>query len=204
MECGALSISQALHFEWPLDCIVDRQLQRLSRLSQLGWPDMRLPILYTMSWPERVPCADATWPRLDFVKMGDLTFRSPDRAKYPAMDLAFAAGRAGGTMTGVLSAANEQVSAARPGRRNLSSFELLTILSLCCVPVDSVVEQSRMFGMVCGSNEGVALAVCASSHIVSRHPTLWHCSIPDVTQRRFRCAASQTLVQPASAACKQS
>ena len=76
---------------------------------QLGWPDMRLPILYTMSWPERVPCSEATWPRLDFVKMGDLTFRNPDRAKYPAMDLAFAAGRAGGTMTGVLSAANEQV-----------------------------------------------------------------------------------------------
>ena len=40
--------------------------------------------------------------------MGDLTFREPDRAKYPAMDLAYAAGRAGGTMTGVLSAANEQ------------------------------------------------------------------------------------------------
>lgn len=76
---------------------------------QLGWPDMRLPILYTMSWPERVPCSETTWPRLDFVKMGDLTFRNPDRAKYPAMDLAFAAGRAGGTMTGVLSAANEQV-----------------------------------------------------------------------------------------------
>ena len=39
--------------------------------------------------------------------MGNLTFREPDRAKYPALDLAFAAGRAGGTMTGVLSAANE-------------------------------------------------------------------------------------------------
>ena len=85
------------------------QRQLLFRLLQLGWPDMRLPILYTMSWPERVPCSEATWPRLDFVKMGDLTFRNPDRAKYPAMDLAFAAGRAGGTMTGVLSAANEQV-----------------------------------------------------------------------------------------------
>ncbi len=42
---------------------------------QLGWPDMRLPILYTMSWPQRVPCSEKTWPRLDFVKMGDLTFR---------------------------------------------------------------------------------------------------------------------------------
>lgn len=36
---------------------------------------MRLPILYTMSWPQRVPCSEKTWPRLDFVKMGDLTFR---------------------------------------------------------------------------------------------------------------------------------
>ena len=79
-----------------------------SVLAQLGWPDMRLPILYTMSWPERVNCSEVTWPRLDFTKMGDLTFRSPDHDKYPAMALAYAAGRAGGTMTGVLSAANEQ------------------------------------------------------------------------------------------------
>lgn len=79
-----------------------------SVLAQLGWPDMRLPILYTMSWPARVNCSEETWPRLDFVKMGDLTFCKPDNAKYPAMALAYAAGRAGGTMTGVLSAANEQ------------------------------------------------------------------------------------------------
>lgn len=78
-----------------------------SVLAQLGWPDMRLPILYTMSWPERVPCAETTWPRLDLAKAGTLTFREPDRAKYPALGLAYAAGRAGGTMTGVLSAANE-------------------------------------------------------------------------------------------------
>jgi 1-deoxy-D-xylulose-5-phosphate reductoisomerase len=79
-----------------------------SVLAQLGWPDMRLPIMYTMSWPERVATRDATWPRLDFAKANSLTFKEPDRAKYPSMDLAYAAGRAGGTMTGVLSAANEQ------------------------------------------------------------------------------------------------
>lgn len=84
-------------------------------LAQLGWPDMRLPIMYTMSWPERVMASDKTWPRLDFVKMGDLTFRAPDNKKYPAMDLAYAAGRMGGTMTGVLSAANEQVRGAGGG-----------------------------------------------------------------------------------------
>lgn len=79
-----------------------------SVLAQLGWPDMRLPILYTMSWPQRINCSEETWPRLDFVKMGDLTFRTPDHAKYPSMKLAYSAGKAGGTMTGVLSAANEQ------------------------------------------------------------------------------------------------
>lgn len=83
-----------------------------SVLAQLGWPDMRLPILYTMSWPERVPCSEGTWPRLDFTKADSLTFKTPDRAKYPALDLAYSAGRTGGTATAVLSAANE-VAVAR-------------------------------------------------------------------------------------------
>ena len=47
--------------------------------TQLGWPDMKLPIMYTMSWPERVPVQDATWPRLDLAKASQLTFRAPDR-----------------------------------------------------------------------------------------------------------------------------
>lgn len=84
------------------------ETQDSSILAQLGWPDMRLPLLYTLSWPERIRCSEITWPRLDLVKMGDLTFRRPDNAKYPSMNLAYAAGRAGGTMTGVLSAANEK------------------------------------------------------------------------------------------------
>ena len=82
-----------------------------SVLAQMGWPDMRLPILYTMSWPNRVECSEVTWPRLDFVKMGDLTFRAPDYEKYPSLPMGYAAGRAGGTMTGVFSAANEQAVA---------------------------------------------------------------------------------------------
>ena len=73
---------------------------------------MRIPILVTMAWPQRLPCSEQFCPRLDFVKMGNLTFKAPDDAKYPAMNLAYAAGRAGGTMTGVLSAANEQVCPA--------------------------------------------------------------------------------------------
>lgn len=82
-----------------------------SVLAQLGWPDMRLPILYTMSWPQRVNCSEQTWPRLDFIKMGDLTFKEPDVNKYPSLTMGYAAGRFGGTMTGVFSAANEQAVA---------------------------------------------------------------------------------------------
>jgi len=84
------------------------ELQDTSILAQIGWPDMRLPLLYAISWPDRVPAA---WERFDFVKAGDLTFRAPDRVKYPCMDLAYAAGRAGGSMTAVLNAANEQAVA---------------------------------------------------------------------------------------------
>ncbi|MDA0266007.1 MAG: 1-deoxy-D-xylulose-5-phosphate reductoisomerase [Cyanobacteria bacterium] len=84
------------------------EVQDTSMLAQLGWPDMRLPLLYALSWPERI---DTAWEPLDLVKAGDLTFRAPDHAKYPCMDLAYAAGRAGGTMTAVLNAANEQAVA---------------------------------------------------------------------------------------------
>ncbi|KAG6488047.1 hypothetical protein ZIOFF_056805 [Zingiber officinale] len=84
------------------------ETQDSSVLAQLGWPDMRLPILYTLSWPDRIYCSEISWPRLDLCKQGSLTFKAPDNVKYPSMDLAYAAGRAGGTMTGVLSAANEK------------------------------------------------------------------------------------------------
>ena len=84
------------------------ELQDTSVLAQLGWPDMRLPLLYALSWPERIY---TDWKRFDLVKSGDLTFREPDHEKYPCMQLAYAAGRAGGSMPAVLNAANEQAVA---------------------------------------------------------------------------------------------
>jgi 1-deoxy-D-xylulose-5-phosphate reductoisomerase len=84
------------------------ELQDTSVLAQLGWPDMRLPLLYALSWPDRI---FTDWEPLDLVKAGDLTFRAPDQQKYPCMGLAYAAGRAGGTMPAVLNAANEQAVA---------------------------------------------------------------------------------------------
>ena len=84
------------------------EVQDTSMLAQLGWPDMRLPLLYALSWPERIY---TDWSQLDLVKAGDLTFREPDHQKYPCMQLAYAAGRAGGLMPAVLNAANEQTVA---------------------------------------------------------------------------------------------
>ncbi|MBD2459473.1 1-deoxy-D-xylulose-5-phosphate reductoisomerase [Oscillatoria sp. FACHB-1407] len=81
------------------------ELQDTSILAQLGLPDMRLPILYALSYPDRIP---TTWEKLDLVKVGTLTFREPDHQKYPCMRLAYAAGRAGGALPAVLNAANEQ------------------------------------------------------------------------------------------------
>ncbi|MBD1894052.1 1-deoxy-D-xylulose-5-phosphate reductoisomerase [Coleofasciculus sp. FACHB-129] len=84
------------------------ELQDTSVLAQLGWPDMRLPLLYALSWPERIY---TDWEQLDLVKAGNLTFKEPDHDKYPCMQLAYAAGRAGGSMPAVLNAANEQAVA---------------------------------------------------------------------------------------------
>jgi len=84
------------------------ELADSSVLAQLGWPDMRLPLLYALSWPERLP---TPWRRLDLAAIGNLTFEEPDPHKYPSMELAYTAGRQGGTMPAVLNAANEQAVA---------------------------------------------------------------------------------------------
>lgn len=84
------------------------ELQDTSVLAQLGWADMRLPLLYALSYPDRIP---TNWETLDLVKVGSLTFREPDHHKYPCMQLAYAVGRAGGCLPAVLNAANEQAVA---------------------------------------------------------------------------------------------
>ena len=84
------------------------EVQDTSMLAQLGWPDMRLPLLYALSFPERIY---TDWEQLDLVKAGDLTFDEPNHQKYPCMKLAYGAGKAGGLMPAVLNAANEQAVA---------------------------------------------------------------------------------------------
>ena len=80
-----------------------------SVLAQLGMPDMGIPILYALSFPERLPCPA---PALDLVEVGALTFEAPDPVAFPCLDLARQAGLAGGAAPVVLNAANEVAVAA--------------------------------------------------------------------------------------------
>ena len=73
--------------------------------AQLGLPDMKLPIQYALSYPERYI---ANWESLDLVKLKKLTFFSPDTEKFPSLKLALNALKLGGTYPVVLNVANEQ------------------------------------------------------------------------------------------------
>jgi 1-deoxy-D-xylulose-5-phosphate reductoisomerase len=75
-----------------------------SVLAQLGSPDMRTPIAYALSWPERIR---VDTPRLDFATIGRLNFEAPDTDRFPALRLARQALQEGGTLPTVLNAANE-------------------------------------------------------------------------------------------------
>ncbi|NCB38130.1 MAG: 1-deoxy-D-xylulose-5-phosphate reductoisomerase [Erysipelotrichia bacterium] len=75
-----------------------------SVLAQLGWPDMKLPIQYALSWPKRWMPPQAA---LDMARVASMTFEPPRMNDFPCLQHAFDAGRAGGIMPCVLNAANE-------------------------------------------------------------------------------------------------
>jgi 1-deoxy-D-xylulose-5-phosphate reductoisomerase len=73
-------------------------------LAQMSRTDMRHPIQYALTYPERW---ESPLPGLDVTSLPDLTFRAPDRRTFRCLDLGYEALRAGGTMPAVLNAANE-------------------------------------------------------------------------------------------------
>jgi len=75
-----------------------------SVLAQLGSPDMRTPIAYTLAWPDRMPAP--TRP-LDLAALGRLTFEAPDELRFPALRLTRSALQQGGASPTILNAANE-------------------------------------------------------------------------------------------------
>ena len=83
-------------------------------IAQLSLPDMRLPIAYAIAWPQRF---DVPFGVIDWRQLSRLDFESPDRTTFRCLDLAYAAGRTGGSAPAWLSAANEiSVEAFLAGR----------------------------------------------------------------------------------------
>jgi 1-deoxy-D-xylulose-5-phosphate reductoisomerase len=115
MNKGLEVIEARWLFDLPLDCI-DVLIHHQSVIhslvefvdgsvkAQLGVPDMRLPIQYAMAHPRRLA---APAERLDLTAVAQLTFTAVDRTRYPCLDLAYQAGRTGGTYPTVLNASNE-------------------------------------------------------------------------------------------------
>ena len=81
-----------------------------SVIAQLGAPDMRLPIQYALSWPDRFELHQDE--PLDLAKIGTLHFAAPDTERFPLLKLAYDTGRKGGNLPAVMNAANEAANAA--------------------------------------------------------------------------------------------
>lgn len=95
-----------------------------SVIAQLGNPDMRVPIQYALTYPQRQPSPASP---LDLVKAGALHFREMDFARYPCLRMAYEAGRAGGTAPTVFNAANE-VAVARFLKGEIPFLAIETII----------------------------------------------------------------------------
>jgi 1-deoxy-D-xylulose-5-phosphate reductoisomerase len=91
--------------------------------SQLGIPDMRIPIQYALTYPERLPME---LPRLDFHQIRELTFEPPDLGKFGCLKLSYEALEQGGAAPAILNAANEEAVKLFLDRR--ISFDLIPII----------------------------------------------------------------------------
>jgi 1-deoxy-D-xylulose-5-phosphate reductoisomerase len=116
-----------------------------SVLAQLGQPDMRTAIAYGLGWPERI---DAGVAALDLAALGKLDFEPPDRARFPALDLAYAALAAGGTAPGILNAANEvAVDAFLNGRIRFPAIARLVETTLATLPSEPVRDLDQLLAV---------------------------------------------------------
>lgn len=96
-------------------------------IAQLGVPDMKLPIQYAIYYSER---RYLSGDRLDFGKIGQITFEDPDFEKFKGLELAYESGRIGGSMPTVLNAANEKAVAMFLNRK-IGYLEIADIIEYC-------------------------------------------------------------------------
>jgi 1-deoxy-D-xylulose-5-phosphate reductoisomerase len=96
-----------------------------SIIAQLGTADMKTPIAYALSYPQRIKSGSAN---LDFTALGSLTFEKPDYLRFPCLQLAFDALQAGGVAPAVLNAANE-VAVAKFLEDKIKFYDINAIIS---------------------------------------------------------------------------
>ena len=109
-----------------------------SVLAQMGSPDMRTPIGYCLAWPQRMATPS---PKLDLVKIAQLTFEAPDEVKFPALCFAREAMKKGGTAPAALSAANEvAVQAFLDNRIGFLDIERINEKVLTTLPVANLTD----------------------------------------------------------------
>lgn len=117
-------IDVLIHKESVIHSLVEYQDHAV--IAQLGTADMRLPIQYALSYPERLELFNSQ--PLDLAAVGTLHFAPADFARYPLLALAYEAGRKQGTMPAVMNAANEEANAAfREGKISFLDIEELVI-----------------------------------------------------------------------------
>lgn len=110
-----------------------------SVIAQMGAPDMRIPIQYALTFPER-------WsndlPKLNLLTVGELSFQKPRSDEFPCLNLAFEAGRCGGTKPAVMNAANEEAVAmflsGRIGFMDIPELVEKTMAKHTCIPNPSI------------------------------------------------------------------
>ncbi len=96
-----------------------------SIIAELGVADMRIPIQYVLTYPERIPGKSK---RLNLFEVDQLNFQAPDFERFPALKLAYQAGREGGTMPAVLNAANE-IAVSGFLNKNISFLDIPYIIN---------------------------------------------------------------------------
>ncbi len=106
--------------------------------AQLGLPDMKVPILYALSYPERVR---SDFERLDLAAIGSLTFYPPDYERFPCLRLAFEAIQTGGTAPAVVNAANELAVSAFLAEK-IAFYDIPRCIEEALRKIDNVVDPS--------------------------------------------------------------
>lgn len=105
------------------------EFEDTSVIAQMGTPDMRLPIQYALTYPRREPLINGQ--SLDLIKLGSLTFKKADFNRFKALQLAYHAGKTGGSLPCVLNGANEMANALfREGKIEFLKIEELVEMAM--------------------------------------------------------------------------